>query len=172
MKWILRLVVFVVVLAAVVFVIGLALPAHTTHTRVISLAQQPPAKVFAALADISGMAKWNRNTEKIEMLPPVNGRETSRQTFKGGTVMTVTTSESSPPNHLVRTLGDEHSPFIGSWTYQIWPEGNGSRVALTEDSQIRNPFFRLMIKVFGPTKYMDEHLEDLATHFGESAVVH
>ena len=34
-----------------------------------------------------------------------------------------------------------------------------------------NAFFRLMAKLFSPTKYMDEHLEDMAKHFGETAVI-
>ena len=36
---------------------------------------------------------------------------------------------------------------------------------------MKNPFFRLMIKIFGPTKYMDEHLQGMAKNFGETTVV-
>ena len=171
MKWILRILVIIVVLIAVIFAIGFVLPAHTTHTRTITL-KQSPEKVFAVLADIPNMPKWNRNMEKVEVLPPVDGKETTRQTFKGGMDMIITTTESSPPNHLVRALGDSNGPFSGSWTYEIaaTPDG-GSQVALTEQSEIPNPFFRFMMKLFGPTKYMDEHLEDLAKHFGESVTI-
>jgi uncharacterized protein YndB with AHSA1/START domain len=171
MKWILRILVIIVVLIAVVFAIGFVLPPHTTHTRTIKL-KESPEKVFAVLADIPNMPKWNRNMEKVEMLTPVDGKETSRQTFKGGMDMVITTTESSPPNHLVRALGDEHGPFSGSWTYGITatPDG-GSQVALTEQSDVSNPFFRFMVKVFGPTKYMDQHLEDLAKQFGETATI-
>jgi hypothetical protein len=28
-----------------------------------------------------------------------------------------------------------------------------------------------MVKMFGPTKYMDEHLEGMAKYFGETAVI-
>jgi hypothetical protein len=69
-------------------------------------------------------------------------------------------------------MGDLGGPFIGSWTYDIKPASGGSEVALTEKSEIKNPFVRLMVKVFGPTKYMDEHLQDLAKNFGETAVIH
>ena len=47
----------------------------------------------------------------------------------------------------------------------------GTAVALTENSRMKNPFFRLVVKLFGPTKYMDEHLEDMAKNFGETAVI-
>jgi len=103
MKWTLRILVIIVVLIAVVFAIGFISPAHTTHTRTIKL-KESPDKVFAVLADIPNMPKWNRNMEKVEMLAPVDGKETSRQTFKGGMDMVITTTEGSPPNHLVRAI--------------------------------------------------------------------
>ena len=170
MKWILRILGFVILLLVLMLVIGFTLPAHTSYTRTIVL-KQPPEKVFAALADIQGMPKWNRNMEKVEILMPVDGKETTRQTLKGGMDMIITTTESSPPSHLVRELGEDGS-FNGSWRYGIVPTPDGgSQVALTEQSGIPNPFFRVMIKLFGPTKYMDQHLEDLAKHFGETATI-
>ena len=171
MKWILRILSLVVILILLVLIIGLALPEHTTHTRTITL-KQPPEKVFAALADVASMPTWNRNLEKVEMLPPIDGKETTRQIFKGGMEMTIITVESLPPAHLVRELGEGNGPYSGSWTYGITPiPGGGSQIALTEQSNVPNPFFRVMVRLFGPTKYMDEHLEDLAKHFGETATI-
>ncbi len=42
---------------------------------------------------------------------------------------------------------------------------------LTEVAEFKNPLFRVMAKIFGQTKYIDEHLEDLAKKFGETAQV-
>ncbi len=168
MKWVLYFVVFIAVVSGATFLIGYFLPAKTTISRSITL-KQPPAAVFAVLADVRRMAEWNRNTEKVEMLPPVDGKEATKQTFKGGMVMTIITAESEPPNHLVRQLGDDSGPFVGSWTYEISPADGGSRVVLTEVAVFKNPLFRVMTRLFGQTKYMDEHLEDLAKKFGETA---
>ena len=66
---------------------------------------------------------------------------------------------------------DDGGPFSGSWTYSINPTANGSTVALTEQSTVPNPFFRLMMTLFGATKYLDEHLQDIAKNFGETATV-
>ena len=170
MKWIVRILIFLVVLIGVAFAIGYVLPAHTTHTRTITI-RQAPAVVFALLADVQGMPKWNRNMEKVEMLPPANGKEATKQTFKGNMVMTIITTESAPPTHLVRTMGDAAAPFSGSWTYEIAPLPEGSQISLTEQSEVKNPIFRLMVKVFGPTKYIDNHLAELAQHFGETATI-
>ena len=170
MKWLLYFVVFIAVVIGGTFLVGYVLPARTTVSRSITLPQSPEA-VFAVLADVRGMAQWNRNTEKVEMLPPVEGKEATKQTFKGGMVMTIITAESAPPHHLVRALGDANGPFVGSWTYEISPAGGGSRVVLTEVAEFKNPLFRVMTRIFGQTKYMDEHLEDLAKKFGETAKV-
>lgn len=168
MKWIFYLVILIIVVVGITFLIGYALPAKTTISRSITLKQSPEA-VFAVLADLPHLAEWNRNTEKVEMLPPINGKEASRQTFKGGMTMTIVTAESAPPHRLVRAMGDGGGPFIGSWTYEISPAG--SRVVLTEVAEFKNPFFRIMTRIFGQTKYMDEHLEDLAKKFGETVTV-
>ncbi len=170
MKWVLYTVIFIALAIRVTFLVGYALPAQKTISRTINL-QQTPEAVFAVLADVLRMAEWNRNTEKVEMLPSVGGKETTRQTFKGGMTMTIITTESVPPRRLVREMGDDGGPFAGSWTYEISPNDGRSRVVLTEVATFRNPLFRVMIRVFGQTKYMDEHLEDLAKRLGETAKI-
>jgi uncharacterized protein YndB with AHSA1/START domain len=170
MKWLLYLVILLAILIGAVFLIGYALPAKTTISRSISL-QQPPAAVFAVLADVKNLAQWNRNTERVDVLPPVDGKEATQQTFNGGMTMTIITAESVPPNHLVRVMGDDGGPFAGSWTYEITPAEGGSRVVLTEVAIFKNPLFRVMTRIFGQTKYMDEHLEDLAKKLGETTTV-
>lgn len=169
MKWILRILVLLILLAAAAFAIGYMLPAQHTLTRTIVLKQAPDG-VFAALADLPNMPSWNRGVKKVEMLPPLDGKEASRQTMDGNMVMTVITTESSPPNRLVRTIGDRNGPFSGSWSYEITPTADGAQVVLTEEATVPNPIFRLLVKIAGPTKYLDEHLVDLAQHFGETAV--
>ena len=170
MKWILYLVGSIVLVLGVTCLIGFGLPARTTISRSIIL-KQSPAAVFSALADVQRIAEWNRNTEKVEMLPPVGGKEATKQTFKGGMVMTVITAESSPPHHLVRQMGDDGGPFVGSWTYAISPADGGSCLVLTEVAEFNNPLFRVMTRIFGQTKYMDEHLKDLAGKFGETGQI-
>jgi uncharacterized protein YndB with AHSA1/START domain len=170
MKTLFRLILILIVLAGAAYLYALSIPAHQTHTRTTTLKQTPDA-VFALLTDLPSFPKWNRNMVKLEMLPPVDGKEATRQTFKGNMKMTIITSESTPPKRLVRSMGDIGGPFEGSWTYEISPTADGSQIVLTEQATMNNPFFRLMVKLFGPTKYMDEHLDDMAKHFGEAAVI-
>ena len=170
MKWILYVAVGLALLVGGVVVVGYALPAQTTHSRSITL-HQPPAAVFAVLADLSHFPEWNRNIEKVEKLPPIKGNEATRQTFTGGMTMVIITTGSQPPGHLIRSLGDDGGPFEGSWTYDISAVEGGSKIVLTELSIFKNPLFRVLTRLFGVTKYMDEHLQDLAQKFGETATV-
>lgn len=171
MKFLFRIILILIALGVGAYLYALTIPAHQTHTRTTTLKQTPEA-VFALLTDLPSFPKWNRNMEKIEILPPIDGKEATRQTFKGSNMqMTIITSESTPPKHLVRSMGDNNGPFEGSWTYDISPTADGSQIVLTEQSTISSPLFRLMVKIFSPTKYMDEHLEGMAKHFGETAVI-
>jgi uncharacterized protein YndB with AHSA1/START domain len=169
MKILIRIILILIVLAGAAYLYALSIPAHQTHTRTATY-KRPPGDVFALLADLPNFPKWSRNMVKIEMLPPIDGKEATRQTFKGNMTMTIVTSESTPPKHLVRSMGDSSEPFQGSWTYEITPTADGSQVVLTEQSTMNNAFFRLMMQMFGPTKYMDEHLEDITKYFRDHAV--
>ena len=167
MKWTFRILMLLVILVVGVVMIGYSLPARTTHTRTIMLKETPEA-IFAALDDVQKLAEWNRNVKKVELLPPIEGKQATKQAFRGGMTMTIVTIESLGPTHLTREIRDTDGAFIGSWAYEISPTADGSKVALTEKSDIQNPFFRLMVRVFGPTKYMDEHLIDLGKRFGQT----
>ena len=170
MKILFRIILILIVLAGAAYLYALSIPAHQTHTRTTTL-KQTPETIFALLTDLPNFPTWNRNMVRLEMLPPIDGKEATRQTFKGNMQMTNITSESTPPKHLVRSMGDIGGPFEGAWTYEISPTADGSQIVLTEQATMNNAFFRLMVKLFGPTKHMDEHLEGMAKHFGETAVI-
>ena len=170
MKTLLRIIGVLILLAIVAYVYALSIPSHQTHARTISL-RQTPETVFLLLADLPNYPKWNRNTLKMEVLPLMDGKEATRQTFRGNMQMTIVTTETTPPTHLVRSMGDIGGPFEGLWSYDITRTADGCQIALTEQSTMTNPVFRLMTKLFGETKYMDEHLKDLAKHFGEKAII-
>ena len=170
MKW-LRLVLGGIVLVFIALgVTAFLLPAKTEQSRTVEMHQTPEA-IFTVLTDVAKMPEWNRSVEKVEMLPPIDGKEAMRQTFKDGMTMTIVTSENMAPTHLVREMRDTSGPFAGSWTYDIAPTSDGSKVTLTEKSEINHPLRRLMVRIFGQSKYLDQHLTDLARHFGENAKV-
>jgi hypothetical protein len=169
MKWLVRLFGFLILLIVILLGVAFTLPEKTEHVRSITL-KQTPEVVFTVLSDVQKMADWNRHTKSVELLPPIDGKEATRQTFDNGMTMRIVTTQSLSPTHLVREMSDSNGgPFAGSWSYEIAPTNDGSKVTLTEKSEMKNPLFRLMVYLFGPTKYMDEHLVDLGKKFGEKA---
>jgi hypothetical protein len=171
MKWMMGVLATLVVLLVLAITISFTLPAQTKHTRVLTLKQTPEA-VFAVLSDVEKFPAWNRYLEKVERLPPIDGKEAMKQTFKGGMSLMVATTESLAPTHLVRTVhAAGGNTFSGSWTYEITPTNDGCEVALTEKSYIANPILRLVVRLFGSTRQIDQHLVDLAKYFGETPSV-
>jgi hypothetical protein len=169
-KWIGRIFLAIVLLLVLLCVVAFLLPARTEHTRSAELHQTPEA-IFAVLSDVEKMPQWNRNIKAVDILPSIDGREATRQTFRDGMSVTIITSENLAPTHLVRETWDSAAPFSGSWSYDIAPTSDGSKVTIREKSEIRNPFFRLMVLMFGPAKYLNENLTDLGQHFGEKVKV-
>ena len=58
-------------------------------------------------------------------------------------MMTFVIDADAPPRRLVtRIEATPGTPFGGTWTFEITPDGTGSRVTVTERGWIANPIFR------------------------------
>lgn len=69
--------------------------------------------------------------------------------------------ENRPPDRLVTRIVDG-LPFGGTWTFEVVPDGTGSRLTITERGEIYNPIFRIMSRyVFGHTATIDRFLTAL-----------
>lgn len=67
-----------------------------------------------------------------------------------------------PPRLLVTRIADSDLPFGGSWTFELEPEGAATRLTITENGEVYNPFFRFMARfVFGHEGTARAYLEDL-----------
>ena len=168
MKWVLSFLFLLMLLIGAVLIAGYSLPAKTTVSRSIFV-EAPPEKVFALLSDATKLPEWDRKIEKVAILPAVNGHAASRQTFTSGMTMTIVAAESMPPRRLIRAIEEDYGPFIGSWTYDITPQGQGSRVVLTEHADWGNPVFRLVVRIRGRARDLEKHLEDLVTGLRENS---
>lgn len=69
--------------------------------------------------------------------------------------------EETPPRRLVTRVIDG-LPYGGSWTIDLAPEGEGTRVTITENGVVYNPLFRFVSRfVIGHTATIDKYLDDL-----------
>jgi hypothetical protein len=71
--------------------------------------------------------------------------------------------EQAPPHRLVSRVADPGLPYGGTWTFELAPEGGGTRLTITERGEVHNPVFRVLARfVFGYAATMEAYLEDLA----------
>ncbi|MBK7858040.1 MAG: hypothetical protein IPJ65_05325 [Archangiaceae bacterium] len=73
----------------------------------------------------------------------------------------VDVTERAPPQRLVTTLRPG-GPFGGTWTYELSPDGGGTRLEITERGEVYHPVFRFLSRyVFGHTATLDGFLKRL-----------
>ena len=129
------IVVSLIAVVGIVALIGFFLPVGHEASRSAEF-NKPPDVVFALIADPNSYSGW----------------------WSGAQVKTAVV-ESVPPKKLVTKIVDE-TQFGGTWTWEITPTPNGSRMTITERGEIYNVVFRTLAKyVFGYTGTMDSFLE-------------
>jgi uncharacterized membrane protein len=157
----------IVLLAGVIALIGSRLPKTHSASRSVLL-HQSPMQVYAVVRDFESSPKWRSDVERVSVQPGPNGRLQLREQGTNGTVNYELT-EDVPNQRLVTRILDTDLGYSGKWTYVFIPENENTRVAITEDGEVSNVFFRFMSRyVFGHTATMDSYLTSLAKHFGES----
>jgi uncharacterized protein YndB with AHSA1/START domain len=172
MKWLLIIAAILFLPILAMLVAGLFLPAKHSVTRSIHLNQKPEV-VFALLQDSTNLPSWSSTVASVEPIPDQDGKQVVQCTLKWGHMqMLMTQSECSPPSRLVTTMAKPGGAVLGTWTYQIVPDAEGCRVALTEDGELKNPFFRAMARMRGLDANINQTLRDLAKKFGEDANIH
>ncbi len=66
-----------------------------------------------------------------------------------------------PGRMLVRRVVGERD-FGGTWTYELEPDGSGTRLTITEEGEIYRPVFRFLMRfVLGQSRTIDSYLEAL-----------
>lgn len=150
----------VVLLGILVTAVGYALPQN--HIASVSgYVPRPPAAVFARITDVARYPAWRQDVDQLDVLSsaPLTWREHS-----GGDVITYELVEQVRAERVVIQIADPALPFGGTWTYELRPDGSGTRVTITERGEVYNPVFRFMSRfVFGHTATLEKVLERLAS---------
>ena len=168
MKWMVGAVVLLVGTLIVVAVIGLLLPEAHVATRSATV-PGAPAQVFSIIADVEAAPAWRPDVYEVKRLPDRDGRMVFREIGKHG-VLTMEVVEHQAPARLVTRIADPDVPFTGSFTYELAPEGTGTRVTITERGRVRNPIFRFISRfIIGHHATIDAYLAALAAVAAEAA---
>lgn len=135
MKWILWTILSLVAIVGLVALVGYFLPVNHEASRSAEFSK-PPAEVFALVSDLKGYRAWWPESE-----------------------VAVEVVESVPPSRFVTRIVGE-TAFGGTWTMEIVPVPNGSRLTIIERGEIYNPIFRTLARfVFGHTATIESCLE-------------
>ena len=164
MPWVIGIIAVLAVLVVIVAGGGALLPAAHSCTR-SAVVGAPPAAVFETIRDVAAQGSWRGDVKSVEVLPAAGGRLRYRESGSNGAILFEVVEESAPSKRVVR-IADDRLPFGGSWTWVLAPEGNQTRVTITEDGVIKNVVFRFLARfAFGYHRSLEGYLENLGRRF-------
>lgn len=155
----------IVGLAGLTWIAGTLLPREHRAASSITLSQ-PPEAVWLIVRDLAALkGTWPELTEAVMSADSV-GREIWHEKVDGFDMRLLVT-ESKPISRLVTLIqSPPGAAFGGRWVYQLEPAGSGTKVTVTEEGWVANPFFRLMSKLGGQHRSIDGYLTALGKYFG------
>lgn len=171
MTWVLCVGGTAVAFLAAVFVLllvaGLLLPRDHVASRTARFAAAPGA-VWAVVSDFEAGPSWNPSVKKVERLPDREGRPAWREDLAFGPPLAFVLTESVPPRRQVRTIDAAQASFGGSWTWELEPDGTGTRLTLTERGTVPFPLWRTLVRIMGADAHVVRYLRALAARLGEA----
>ena len=168
MKWLVIVVATIALLVALTALVGSRLPRSHRASREQVLAASPEA-VWTAVTDVQAFPSWRTDVRTVQRLPDRDGRPVWIEEGGSGK-MTLAVERWEPPRILVVRIADPDLPFGGTWTYEITPAAEGSRLKITEDGEVYNPLFRFMARfVFGYEGTIGSYMSALEKRFSGAA---
>ena len=166
MRFLVRVIVGLAVLAAVGYGVGMTMPReHTVSSRIQLTASRD--SVWAVLRAFGDYPKWDNDFKSSVRGTSRSGREVWVQDVGGMTMSVEFKSVQAPSRMVTEIVTDEKSDWGGVWTYDLVANGSGTEVTITEEGWIKSPFFRVMMKAMGTYSTMDGVLKALGARFGE-----
>jgi uncharacterized protein YndB with AHSA1/START domain len=158
-------------MVAVVAAVGARLPVGHTATRA-AIIGAPPDVVFATITDFANAPSWRSDVRKMtENVDASSGRKRVTEESSNGT-MTMEIEQSVPNTRLVTRIVGDDLPWGGAWAYALEPQGNTTRVTITEHGEVYNPIFRFISNyIMGHTATIDTFLNNLGKKFGAQEVM-
>jgi len=167
MRWVLGVAGLLVALVLVVCIVGYMLPKSHVASASARFAA-PPDSIWSSLTDVAAFPKWRPGVVRVELLADEDGQRGWREFAKHDAV-TYRVVESVAPQRLVARIADQNLPYGGRWTYDLTPDGSGTRLTITERGEVYNPIFRFVSRfIIGHTSMMESVLRALGTKHGET----
>ncbi|HJQ65550.1 MAG TPA: SRPBCC family protein [Gemmatimonadales bacterium] len=168
MKWVLIVLGVLVALVALMAVIGLLVPRDHVAGASITLRQSADT-IWKVIRDLGGVPQWWPETKSSVRTADKDGHERWEQDVGGFTMAAIIETDDPPRRLVTRIDSPPGASFGGTWTYEIAPVPEGTRVTVTERGWIANSVFRFLSRfVFGYYGTQEKYLKALGTKFGET----
>lgn len=122
------------------------------------------ADVFELQADVPSQTQWRSDLKEVRNWNPgKDGKASWTELWKDGrNEFKLEVLEYEKNKHIKVKIEDENKMFYGTWTYDFEEVEGGTRVTITENGGIPNPFFRGMYTLMNASdKTLKAHLADL-----------
>jgi uncharacterized protein YndB with AHSA1/START domain len=149
---------------ALLFAVGIFLPAEHTNTSRATL-DRPPETVWRVLTDVDGMPLWRSDLTSVERLPDLMGKPAWREVGRGGARVVELSLAERPHRMVIETAGDGELS-LPMRTFQLVSIGTGTEVVVTERASSRNPFRRVLVRLRLPRPSIERLLRDLTQRLG------
>lgn len=137
---------------------GLSLPERHTESVSVDL-KASQSQVWELLTGYEAMPSWWQEVKEVKHGKSPSGQAITWHVDEHGQRVGYITKEQKRLKKLVREVYDPRAElgWGGTWTYTLERVGKGkkafTRLTLTEDGQVSNPFYRVLAaKVFGYKK--------------------
>jgi uncharacterized protein YndB with AHSA1/START domain len=166
LKITLGIVVALVLIIGIVALVGLRLPVSHVASRSVVI-DAPAESVFRTMTDFESATTWRSGLKSVQVsTDAATGRLRVTEDSKTGT-MAMDVEELVPPTRLVMRIAGEGLPYGGAWAHALEPQGNFTKVTITEHGEVYNPIFRFVSKyIMGHNGTIDTYLTDLGRKFG------
>jgi uncharacterized protein YndB with AHSA1/START domain len=160
--------VVVALVAAVIVILAVGATLPVEHVASASgVYARPPQEVWDAITGFERFPEWRTGIDRVEPRTFPDGASGWVEDGANGPIPLAIDAQ-EPLERLELRIASDQLPFGGTWTYELTPEGSGTRLRITEDGRVTNLLFRFMSRfVFGHTATMETYLTDLGAHFGE-----
>lgn len=130
----------VVGVVALVIGVGALLPA-TREGRAEAVIAAAPSAILAVIADVERQPEWREGLRGVERIATGWVETTAR-----GERITFAAPEMTEERIALTFTSD--AGYSGQWTATLTPEGEGTRIAVTESSTVPSPFGRILARMF------------------------
>ena len=169
-KALIAIVVALGAIGAVIALLGSRLPVGHVASRSVVIGA-PTDVVFTTITDFNSAPSWRSNLKGVRVTTDSStGRQRVTEESAMGS-MTMEVEQLVPPTRLVMRIVGQELPYGGAWAYALEPQGNSTRVTVSEHGEVYNPVFRFIAKyIMGHNGTLDTYLTDLGRKFGHEVV--